>query len=201
MINPKDDGYPLDLEAAALWLSHDNQDKLTVAFGKALIAEVRRRRSQSGEASVPSNSNPPEIPNNCRESPGLREAEERVARHLAGAYPDKLEPGDFPSVDGQMRNGEPGHFWWRNFLEQAKGIVAALHPPPETPYRDQVLMGGLLHLLDRILGAKPAEQTKIIHEIRVDGDIREALRRWREAAIAKAEPGGSFNKGEGKDES
>lgn len=60
-------------------------------------------------------------------------AVERVARHLAGLYPDRLEPGDMPCIDGRMKNGEPGHFWWRNFVTQAEGIVAALASPPPTP--------------------------------------------------------------------
>lgn len=40
----------LDLEGAALWLSHDRQDALTVEFGKALVAEVRALRARPPEA-------------------------------------------------------------------------------------------------------------------------------------------------------
>lgn len=42
---------PVDLEAAGHWLSHDNQDVLTVEFGKRLIAEIRALRSRPSPAS------------------------------------------------------------------------------------------------------------------------------------------------------
>ncbi len=44
---------PVDLEAAGHWLSHDNQDALTVEFGKRLIAEIRSLRRPSPASPAP----------------------------------------------------------------------------------------------------------------------------------------------------
>ncbi len=59
--------------------------------------------------------------------------------------------------------------------------VESATPGGGTAPRDTALIGRLLYLLDRILDAKTIEQTKIIHEIRTDDEILEALQRWRKA--------------------
>ncbi len=66
---------------------------------------------------------------------------------------------------------------WFPFRE----VLPESTPGGGTAPRDTALIGRLLYLLDRILDAKTIEQTKIIHEIRTDDEILEALQRWRKA--------------------
>ncbi|HPA20945.1 MAG TPA: hypothetical protein PLU30_24565 [Verrucomicrobiae bacterium] len=40
--------------------------------------------------------------------------------------PDGLEPGDVPCIDGYMSNGDPGHFYWRQFVGVAEWCVDKL---------------------------------------------------------------------------
>jgi hypothetical protein len=57
--------------------------------------------------------------------------------------------------------------------------------PPDPPKgRDAVLIGCLLYLVDRILDAKTPEAIGIIHEMRTDNVICDALKRWRESGRA-----------------
>ena len=54
---------------------------------------------------------------------------EKLARFLCAQDrrdPDELEPGDVPQIDGRMRNGDPGHFRWREYVKQAKAIIKLL---------------------------------------------------------------------------
>ena len=51
---------------------------------------------------------------------------ERVARLLAkdkGYDPDALELGDLPRIDGYMKNGDPAHYMWRQFVPLAKKVI------------------------------------------------------------------------------
>jgi len=43
-----------------------------------------------------------------------------------GRDPDELEPGDLPKIDGICKNGDPGHFTWRQEISLAKKILDAL---------------------------------------------------------------------------
>jgi hypothetical protein len=54
---------------------------------------------------------------------------EKVARILCedrGYDPDKLEPGNLPRVDGKCKNGDPGHYIWREFVPLAKKIIKSV---------------------------------------------------------------------------
>ena len=49
-----------------------------------------------------------------------------LARLLARQYgrdPDSLEAGDLPQIDGNLPNGDPAHFSWREFTDKANEII------------------------------------------------------------------------------
>jgi len=47
-------------------------------------------------------------------------------RHDNGHDAERLEPGDLPTVDGTLPNGDKAHFRWRDFMGLAEDIVIAL---------------------------------------------------------------------------
>lgn len=56
----------------------------------------------------------------------LIEAIARAICEARGHDPDYLEPGDALGVDGYNRKGEPGHFLWREFVDEATAALAVL---------------------------------------------------------------------------
>lgn len=64
----------------------------------------------------------------------MSEIVERVARVLCqrnGYDPDSIEPGDLPRVDGRLKNGDPGHFLWREFVAPARAAIEAMREPTD----------------------------------------------------------------------
>lgn len=54
---------------------------------------------------------------------------EAMARALcvsAGKDPDRLEPGDGLGIDGYNRKGDPCHFFWKEYTNEATAALAAL---------------------------------------------------------------------------
>jgi hypothetical protein len=59
---------------------------------------------------------------------------ERVARAICranGRDPDRLEPGDAPGIDGQLPNGDPAHFVWKHYMDEARAAIEALREPTD----------------------------------------------------------------------
>jgi hypothetical protein len=57
---------------------------------------------------------------------------ERVARAICranGRDPDRLEPGDAPGIDGQLPNGDPAHFVWKHYMDEARAAIEAMRSP------------------------------------------------------------------------
>jgi hypothetical protein len=44
-----------------------------------------------------------------------------------GYIPEELEPGDLPCIDGELPNGDPGHYKWREYVSLARKILRILN--------------------------------------------------------------------------
>ena len=74
---------------------------------------------------------------------------------MRGLNPDQLEPGDVYGVDGHMRNGDPAHYLWREYVDDERVKMLA----------GQMCSQGKLTAADLKAPAEPVMKVSALQEV------------------------------------